>query len=96
MNTFSEKLASVDIDNLIFSDMFNPLSYVFEHKWNLYGKKKFFTELCFLFAYMILYMLSLFWLHFSESINNAEKAFLNIFNGLLLIILLYFTKKEFY
>ena len=76
--------------------MFNPLSYVFEHKWNLYGKKKFFTELCFLFLYMILYTSSLFWLHFFESITNAEKAFLNIFNGLLLIILLYFTKKEFY
>ena len=96
MNTFSEKLASVDIDNLVFQDMFNPLFYVFKHKWNIYGRNKFFTELSFLFFYMILYMISLFWLHYSESINNVEKVFLNIFDGLLLIILLYFTKKEFY
>ena len=96
MNTFAEKLASVDIDNLIFQNMFDPLSYVFKHKWNIYSKRKFFTELGFLFFYMILYMILLFWLHFSESINNVEKVLLNIFDGLLLIILLYFTKKEFY
>ena len=37
MNTFAEKLSSLDIENLIFHDMFNPLSYIFKHKWNLYA-----------------------------------------------------------
>ena len=32
MNTFAEKLPYVDINNLIFQDMFNILFYVVKHK----------------------------------------------------------------
>ena len=62
-------------------------------KWKFYGNWAFWSEFIILLALMTLFLIDIFWLHYSK-VNENTSVVDNILNCSLLIILLRFTLTE--